>query len=122
MSIQIQENEKNGTVYKNLKFSRVSHPSEHVVVEKVFEEPLTGQNSYGTYYVYTLDVKKIATLDKNAQLNEETDLGEVTMFATDKLHEQLSQYSTGVPLRINKEEVEGKRGSYTTFVVQKVEE
>ena len=64
------------------------NPDANNVVELLYDQPKTGTNNYGDWYLY--GVRK--------------DGAEASFFATDALHKKLSVYNQGAKLSIQKEE------------------
>jgi hypothetical protein len=123
MTINIEEKDVNGTVYKNLKFSRQTLPAEFVVVEKVYEEPKSGTGQYGNWYNYLFRVKEVKSVDPSTlEITHNKDEVEASFFASEKLHEKIVGITENVPFKIYKETIVGKKGEYSTFAVEMVGE
>ena len=73
------------------------NPTDANVVELMYNEPKTGTNNYGDWYLY--GVRK--------------DGVETSFFATDALHKKLSAYSQGAKLSIKKEEYAPGKSAWT---------
>ena len=72
-------------------------PTDANVVELMYNQPKTGTNNYGDWYLY--GVRK--------------DGVETSFFATDALHKKLSVYSQGAKLSIQKEEYAPGKSAWT---------
>ena len=73
------------------------NPTDANVVELLYNQPKTGTNNYGDWFLY--GVKK--------------DGVETSFFATDALHKKLSVYSQGAKLSIKKEEYAPGKSAWT---------
>jgi len=73
------------------------NPTDANVVELMYNEPKTGTNNYGDWYLY--GVRK--------------DGVETSFFATDALHKKLSVYNQGAKLSIQKEEYAPGKSAWT---------
>lgn len=73
------------------------NPTDANVVELLYNQPKTGTNTYGNWYLY--GVRK--------------DGVETSFFATDALHRKLSAYSQGAKLSIQKEEYAPNKSAWT---------
>ena len=73
------------------------NPTDANIVELMYNQPKTGTNNYGDWYLY--GVRK--------------DGVETSFFATDALHKKLSVYSQGAKLSIQKEEYAPGKSAWT---------
>ena len=73
------------------------NPTDANVVELLYNQPKTGTNNYGDWFLY--GVRK--------------DGVETSFFATDALHKKLSVYSQGAKLSIQKEEYAPGKSAWT---------
>ena len=73
------------------------NPTDANVVELLYNQPKTGTNNYGDWFLY--GVRK--------------DGVETSFFATDALHKKLSAYSQGAKLSIQKEEYAPGKSAWT---------
>ena len=73
------------------------NPTDANVVELLYNQPKTGTNNYGDWFLY--GVRK--------------DGVETSFFATDALHKKLSVYSQGAKLSIKKEEYSPGKSAWT---------
>ena len=118
MVIEIKENEKG----KNIKFSGLL-PFEYAVVEKVFEEPksgeATGPDGKFEWFLYALQVYEVNTLDLSSgeQVKTNYDGEQMASFVSAKsLREALDKVDVGTKVRIRAKKPEGK--SYAVYFIQ----
>jgi len=108
MVIKIEEPKKEG-YSGTLKMSKLL-PFEYAVIEKKFEEPMTGTSPYGEWNMYKVDLYEFTTVDEKTgeKISKSFDEPEeVSFFPSAGLHKQLKDKPINTKMKITQEKKEG---------------
>lgn len=120
MVIKIEEPRKEGQ-NRQLKLKKLL-PAEYAIISKEIAEPMTGTSQYGTWSLFTVKVHEFVSVNtKTLEKTTEKPNESMSFFPSAKAAEQLAEIPVGVRVKITAEEIEGNQGTFTKYVLEKLD-